>query len=99
MSSRDLVLLAVAAIAAIGAGFFIYRAGLSSWVRHFRAPKWLRVLAVLEAIVIGLLLACLFTRSTVSEHISFALVCGVLVVAGFAVWGLVAWQSSGSIEH
>lgn len=99
MSSRDLVMLAVAAIAAIGAGFAIYRMGLASWVRRFRAPKWLRVLSVLEAIIIGLLLASLLTRSTLSEHVSFAVVCGVLVAAGFVIWGLVSWSSAGSIEH
>lgn len=99
MSSRDLVMLVVAAVAAILCGLVIYRLGLHSWVRHFREPRWLRVLAVLEAIVIGLLVACLLLKSTVSEHISFPLICGAIVATGLVVWGLVAWRSAGSIEH
>ena len=99
MSSRDLVMLVVAIIAAVLCGLLIYRGGLPSWVRHFRAPKWLRVLAVLEAVMIGLLVACLLLRPTVSDHASFPLVCGVIIAAGLVIWGLVAWRSAGSIEH
>ena len=100
MSSRDWVLLFVVLVVSVAVAYLVfYRAGLSRWVRGFRSPGWLRVLAVLEGAFLFFLLLCLVQWDAVQHRVPALLACGGLVVVGIIC--LIAFRaaSANSIEH